>query len=121
MRGHEGRGIGLANKIKAYALQDLGLDTAEANAALGFPHDARDYAVAAQILKTLNLFDVRLLSNNPRKAAALTSFGVTVREEAPLVLPANPFNLAYLNAKRYKLGHRFPNLDDSLTILVGQG
>jgi 3,4-dihydroxy 2-butanone 4-phosphate synthase/GTP cyclohydrolase II len=121
IRGHEGRGIGLANKIRAYALQDLGLDTAEANAALGFPHDARDYAVAAQILKHLKLLDVRLLSNNPRKAAALASFGVTVREEAPLVLKANPFNLAYLNAKRHKLGHRLPHLDDSLTTLVGQG
>jgi len=121
LRGHEGRGIGLANKIRAYALQELGLDTAEANAALGFPHDAREYAVAAQILKRLGLFDVRLLSNNPRKASALTSFGVTVREEAPLVLAANPYNLAYLNAKRQKLGHRLPLLDGSLDALVGRG
>jgi 3,4-dihydroxy 2-butanone 4-phosphate synthase/GTP cyclohydrolase II len=120
VRGHEGRGIGLANKIRAYALQDIGLDTAEANAALGFPHDAREYAVAAQILKHLNLVDVRLLSNNPRKASALKSFGVIVREEAPLVLKANPFNLAYLNAKRYKLGHRLPEFDGSLDALVGQ-
>jgi 3,4-dihydroxy 2-butanone 4-phosphate synthase/GTP cyclohydrolase II len=121
VRGHEGRGIGLANKVRAYALQDLGLDTAEANAALGFPHDAREYAVAAQILKHLNLVEVRLLTNNPRKASALTSFGVTVREELPLVLQANPFNLGYLNTKRYKLGHRFPELDGSLDALVGQG
>ncbi len=120
LRGHEGRGIGLANKIRAYALQERGLDTAEANAALGFPDDAREYAVAAQILKRLGLTDVRLLSNNPRKASALTSFGVTVREEAPLVLPANPHNLAYLNAKRDKLGHRLPALDGSLDALVGQ-
>jgi len=121
LRGQEGRGIGLANKIRAYALQDIGLDTAEANAALGFPHDAREYAVAAQILKALNLFDVRLLSNNPRKASALKSFGVIVREETPLVLKANPFNRAYLNTKRYKLGHRLPELDASLDALVGQG
>ncbi len=118
VRGHEGRGIGLANKIRAYALQDIGLDTAEANAALGFPQDAREYAVAAQILKHLNLFDVRLLSNNPLKASALKSFGVTVREEAPLALEANPFNLAYLNAKRYKFGHRLPQLDGGLDALV---
>jgi 3,4-dihydroxy 2-butanone 4-phosphate synthase/GTP cyclohydrolase II len=121
MRGHEGRGIGLANKIRAYALQDLGLDTAEANAALGFPDDAREYAVAAQILKRLNLVDVRLMSNNPRKASALSSFGVTVREEVPLVLEANPHNFAYLNTKRYKLGHRLPHRDGGLDILVGRG
>ncbi len=121
IRGHEGRGIGLANKVRAYARQELGLDTAEANAALGFPHDAREYAVAAQILKHLNLVEIRLLTNNPRKASALTSFGVTVREEAPLVLKANPFNLAYLNTKRQKLGHRLPELDGSLDALVGQG
>jgi 3,4-dihydroxy 2-butanone 4-phosphate synthase/GTP cyclohydrolase II len=121
VRGHEGRGIGLANKIRAYALQELGLDTAEANAALGFPDDAREYAVAAQILKRLGLVDVRLLSNNPRKASALTSFGVAVREEVPLVLEANPYNLAYLNAKRQKLGHRLPQFDGNLDVLVGRG
>jgi len=121
VRGHEGRGIGLANKIRAYALQELGLDTAEANAALGFPDDAREYAVAAQILKRLGLVDVRLLSNNPRKASALTSFGVAVREEVPLVLEANPYNRAYLNAKRQKLGHRLPQFDGNLDVLVGRG
>jgi 3,4-dihydroxy 2-butanone 4-phosphate synthase/GTP cyclohydrolase II len=121
LRGHEGRGIGLANKIRAYALQDLGLDTAEANAALGFPHDSREYAVAAQILKRLGLRDVRLLSNNPRKRDALESFGVTVREELPLVIAANPHNVAYLEAKRDKLGHRFPEIDGGLRILAGRG
>jgi 3,4-dihydroxy 2-butanone 4-phosphate synthase/GTP cyclohydrolase II len=121
LRGHEGRGIGLANKIRAYALQDLGLDTAEANAALGFPEDSREYAVAAQILKRLGLKDVRLLSNNPRKGCALRSFGITVREELPLVIAANPHNLAYLEAKRDKLGHRFPQIDGGLSLLVGRG
>ena len=121
LRGHEGRGIGLANKIRAYALQDQGLDTAEANAALGFPEDSREYAVAAQILKRLGLFDVRLLTNNPRKASALASFGVRVREELPLVMGANAHNRAYLGAKRDKLGHRLPRDDDGLRRLVGRG
>jgi 3,4-dihydroxy 2-butanone 4-phosphate synthase/GTP cyclohydrolase II len=120
LRGHEGRGIGLANKIRAYALQDRGLDTAEANTALGFPEDSREYAVAAQILKRLGLVDVRLLSNNPRKACALKSFGVTVREELPLLLAANPHNLAYLTTKRDKLGHRLPKLEGGLSVLVGR-
>lgn len=120
LRGHEGRGIGLANKIRAYALQDKGLDTAQANTALGFPEDSREYAVAAQILKRLGLSDVRLLSNNPRKACALKSFGVTVREELPLLLAANPHNLAYLTTKRDKLGHRLPKLEAGLSVLVGQ-
>jgi 3,4-dihydroxy 2-butanone 4-phosphate synthase/GTP cyclohydrolase II len=118
LRGHEGRGIGLANKIRAYALQDLGLDTAEANTALGFAEDSREYAVAAQILKRLGLTDVRLFSNNPRKACALKSFGVTVREELPLELASNAHNLAYLTTKRDKLGHRLPRLDDALRVQV---
>jgi 3,4-dihydroxy 2-butanone 4-phosphate synthase/GTP cyclohydrolase II len=106
LQGHEGRGIGLANKIRAYALQDQGMDTVEANAALGLGEDLRDYAVAAQILRSLGLGKVRLLSNNPRKAAGLAAYGVEVMEEIPLVLPANPHNRDYLAAKRDKLGHR---------------
>ena len=106
LRGHEGRGLGLANKICAYALQDQGLDTVEANAALGFPADARDYGVAAQILNGLGIGDVRLLSNNPAKAAGLRAGGVTVSEELPLAPPVNPYNAAYLATKRDKLGHR---------------
>ena len=105
LRGHEGRGLGLANKIRAYALQDGGLDTVEANHALGFPDDPRDYGVAAQILKALGVGRVRLLSNNPRKAAGLRANGVAVSEELPLVVPSNPHNAAYLDAKRDKLGH----------------
>lgn len=106
LHGHEGRGLGLANKIRAYALQDQGLDTVEANIALGFADDLRDYAVAAQILKALGAGPARLLSNNPRKAANLRAYGALVAEEAPLVLPANRHNAAYLAAKRDKLGHR---------------
>jgi 3,4-dihydroxy 2-butanone 4-phosphate synthase/GTP cyclohydrolase II len=108
LRGHEGRGIGLANKIAAYALQDEGLDTAQANAALGFAPDPRDYAVAADILRVLGLDDVRLLSNNPAKAAALAAHGVRVREQIPLIIPANPHNAGYLATKRDKMGHRLP-------------
>ncbi|MBI1685751.1 3,4-dihydroxy-2-butanone-4-phosphate synthase [Caulobacter hibisci] len=106
LRGHEGRGIGLANKIAAYALQDQGLDTVEANHALGFPDDARDYGVAAAILRSLGASEVRLLSNNPRKAQALEGLGVTVRETLPLVAPPDPLSAAYLATKRAKLGHR---------------
>lgn len=105
LRGHEGRGLGLANKIRAYALQDGGLDTVEANHALGYPDDPRDYGVAAQMLKALGVTRVRLLSNNPRKAAGLRANGVAVSEELPLVTPSNPHNAAYLDAKRDKLGH----------------
>lgn len=119
VRGHEGRGIGLANKIRAYALQDQGLDTAEANAALGFAHDGRDYAVAAEILRRIGFDDVRLLSNNPRKAKALRAYGVRVRAELPLILEANPHNVAYLAAKRDKLGHRLPDTEISERILHG--
>jgi 3,4-dihydroxy 2-butanone 4-phosphate synthase/GTP cyclohydrolase II len=106
MTGHEGRGIGLANKIRAYALQDRGLDTVEANAALGFGEDMREYGIAAQILKALGMRSIRLLSNNPRKAAALRRYDITVVEEVPLRLPVTAHNAAYLAAKRDKLGHR---------------
>jgi 3,4-dihydroxy 2-butanone 4-phosphate synthase/GTP cyclohydrolase II len=106
VRGHEGRGIGLANKIAAYALQDRGLDTVEANHALGFADDARDYAAAADILRSLGADKVRLLSNNPRKVTALEDLGITVREILPLVAPPDPHRADYLATKRAKLGHR---------------
>jgi 3,4-dihydroxy 2-butanone 4-phosphate synthase/GTP cyclohydrolase II len=112
LRGHEGRGLGLANKIRAYALQDDGLDTVEANHALGFAADPRDYGAAAQILKTLGLSRVRLLSNNPRKAAGLGAFGVEVTEEIPIVIAPNRHNSAYLATKRDKLGHRLAADED---------
>jgi len=107
LHGHEGRGVGLANKIRAYALQDQGLDTVEANQALGFADDLRDYATAAQILKALGAGPVRLLSNNPRKAESLRGYGVEVAEELALIMPASAHNIGYLAAKRDKLGHRF--------------
>ncbi len=113
LRGHEGRGIGLANKIAAYALQDQGLDTTEANAALGFPPDTRDYGEAADILRALGLDDIRLLTNNPLKGASLRRHGVQVREDVSLVLPSNPHNAGYMATKRDKMGHRLPGEADA--------
>ncbi len=106
----EGRGIGLAQKIKAYALQEQGMDTVEANHALGFKADMRDYGVGIQILKDLGLTEVRLLTNNPKKAEAfnLRGFDLRVVDQVPLVSDSNPHNAAYLATKREKLGHRLP-------------
>lgn len=108
LRGQEGRGIGLANKIRAYGLQDRGHDTVEANTALGFPADARDYAIAGQILRALGVERLRLLSNNPDKALSLEKFGIPVVERVPLEIMANPHNWRYLATKRDKFGHTFP-------------
>ncbi len=101
----EGRGIGLHNKVRAYALQDLGLDTVEANERLGFPPDLRDYGIGAQILADLGLKDIRLLTNNLRKVVGLQGHGLNVVERVPLVVPANPRNERYLATKREKMGH----------------
>lgn len=109
VRGHEGRGIGLANKIAAYALQDQGLDTHEANTVLGFRPDARDYTVAAQMLRSLGVDDILLLTNNPLKAAALRGCGLRIRRQVPLVPEANAHNARYLATKRDKMGHRLPD------------
>ena len=104
----EGRGIGLANKISAYALQEQGLDTVEANLALGFPEDARDYRVAAEMLLDLGVWRVRLLTNNPAKIEGLEHYGVEVVERIPLSMSANPSNLGYLRTKKEKMGHLYP-------------
>jgi len=101
----EGRGIGLANKIRAYHLQDEGLDTVEANERLGFKADQRDYGIGAQILRELGVRSMRLLSNNPRKLVALEGYGLSVTEWLPLEIPATPSSLRYLTTKRNKLGH----------------
>jgi 3,4-dihydroxy 2-butanone 4-phosphate synthase / GTP cyclohydrolase II len=108
MRGHEGRGIGLSNKMRAYALQDKGLDTVQANRALGLPEDARDFAHAAQILRMLGHGAVRLLTNNPEKAASLQRHKMTVSQIEPLVIPPNPFNARYLDTKALKFDHTLP-------------
>lgn len=101
----EGRGIGLANKIRAYALQDRGLDTVDANLALGLPVDRRDYAAAAHVLRSLGLRRVRLLTNNPLKSAALEKYDIQVTERVPLAVPPNPVNHHYLRTKADRMGH----------------
>ncbi|MGW0227055.1 bifunctional 3,4-dihydroxy-2-butanone-4-phosphate synthase/GTP cyclohydrolase II [Actinopolymorpha singaporensis] len=108
LRGHEGRGIGLLAKLSAYALQDTGHDTVEANLALGLPVDARDYWIGAQILADLGVGRMRLLTNNPAKRAGLEAYGLTVTATTPLTIPPNGDNAHYLATKRDRLGHTLP-------------
>nr|WP_256127036.1 3,4-dihydroxy-2-butanone-4-phosphate synthase [Ameyamaea chiangmaiensis] len=110
LRGHEGRGIGLANKIRAYALQDDGADTVDANRHLGFADDAREWSVAVAILRTLGVRTLDLLTNNPAKRDALTAHGLEVRRRVPIQTPPNPFNRAYLATKSARMGHALPAL-----------
>jgi 3,4-dihydroxy 2-butanone 4-phosphate synthase/GTP cyclohydrolase II len=105
MRGHEGRGIGLINKLRAYSLQERGLDTVDANLALGLPADARDYAAAAGILADLGIDKVRLLTNNTDKVAQLREFGLDIVEQVPLLVGVGPNNHQYLATKRDRMGH----------------
>jgi 3,4-dihydroxy 2-butanone 4-phosphate synthase/GTP cyclohydrolase II len=102
----EGRGIGLANKIRAYELQDQGFDTVEANERLGFKPDQRDYGIGVQILKDLGVKSMRLLSNNPRKLVGLEGYGLSVSEWLPLEIPASEHTRRYLTTKKLKLGHK---------------
>jgi len=108
LRGQEGRGIGLLNKLKAYALQEEGLDTVDANLALGFPSEAREYGAAVAILKDLGITSVRLLSNNPAKRNFLEEAGIAVTETVPLIVGLADQNLGYLEAKRARMGHEIP-------------
>lgn len=107
LRGHEGRGIGLINKLRAYKLQEDGLDTLDANLALGLPADARDYLAATSILHDLGVTSIRLLTNNPEKVRQIEEYGVRVTERVPLVVGVGAFNETYLETKRDRMGHEF--------------
>jgi 3,4-dihydroxy 2-butanone 4-phosphate synthase/GTP cyclohydrolase II len=118
----EGRGIGLVNKLKAYGLQDGGLDTVEANERLGFPADLRNYGVGAQILSDLGVHRLRLITNNPRKIAGLGGYGLQVEDRIPLVMDAGTHNAEYLRVKRTKLGHLMEESAHGVTaVLAWQG
>jgi len=110
IRTHEGRGIGLGNKIRAYALQDQGADTVSANHELGFKADMRDYTIAAQILKNLGVKKINLLTNNPQKVAGLENLGIEILERIPIEVDGNPHNTSYLFTKKNKLGHNLEKL-----------
>ncbi|RKS77800.1 3,4-dihydroxy 2-butanone 4-phosphate synthase/GTP cyclohydrolase II [Motilibacter peucedani] len=112
LRGHEGRGIGLVDKLRAYALQDSGADTVEANLALGLPADARDYGSGAQVLADLGVRTMRLLTNNPTKRAGLEGYGLQITGTVPLAVAATSDNLRYLQTKRDRMGHTLPDLPE---------
>ena len=110
LRGHEGRGIGIAAKLRAYQLQDRGLDTVDANLALGLPVDRRDYAAGVAILRVTG---VRLLTNNPDKVRALARYGIHVTSRVPLVITPNDESLRYLQTKRSRMGHLLDGIDET--------
>jgi 3,4-dihydroxy 2-butanone 4-phosphate synthase / GTP cyclohydrolase II len=114
MRGHEGRGIGLAHKLRAYELQDGGRDTVDANLDLGLPADAREYGTGAQILADLGVKSMRLMTNNPTKLAGLTGHGLHVVERVPMPVRPHPENIRYLRTKRDRMGHALPHLGDDM-------
>ncbi len=103
---HEGRGIGLFKKIQAYALQDQGLDTVEANIEVGAPIDSRDYELSARVLHELGMTEIKLLSNNPAKEQALKALGIRVAERVPIIVPPNRYNKRYLETKRLRMAHK---------------
>ena len=105
LRGHEGRGIGLMHKLRAYALQDIGRDTVDANQELGLPIDARDYAIGAQILRDFGISKIRLMTNNPSKYDGISDFGLEITERVPLIAPLHRENTGYLHAKQARMGH----------------
>lgn len=115
LKGHEGRGIGLVAKLQAMRLQEEGLDTVEANVALGLPVDARNFDVAADILGDLGVPSIRLLSNNPQKVESLRAKGIRISERVPLLIEPGPENFGYLSTKRERLGHHLPHLPSAAT------
>ena len=127
VRGHEGRGIGLAEKLRAYALQDRGLDTIDANLALGQPIDGRDYAAPAAVFAALGVHSVELLTNNPHKVEGLRHHGVDVVGRRPVVAPPRVENLGYLETKRQVMGHLLPapplepDVEEALVVAVDHG
>src|SRR5690606_16743519 len=114
----EGRGIGLVNKIRAYNLQDEGLDTHEANVHLGFDPDPREYGIGAQILKDLGITTMRLITNNPVKRKGLQGYGLEITDRIPIVIPSNPHNQRYLQTKREKFGHLLDDAPQTITAVV---
>jgi 3,4-dihydroxy 2-butanone 4-phosphate synthase/GTP cyclohydrolase II len=114
LRGHEGRGIGIGHKLQAYALQEQGHDTVDANLKLGMPVDSREYGIGAQILVDLGITTMRTLTNNPAKRGGLEGFGLRITERVPLMTEPNPENIAYLRTKRERMGHLLEGLDDVL-------
>jgi 3,4-dihydroxy 2-butanone 4-phosphate synthase / GTP cyclohydrolase II len=120
LRGHEGRGVGLLSKLRAYELQDAGADTVDANLVLGLPADAREYSAGAQMLADLGVRSVRLLTNNPAKVSGLTDCGVDVTVRIALPAAVTPYNLRYLTTKRDKLGHQIQGLNNSERAVVSQ-
>lgn len=121
MRGHEGRGIGLLHKLRAYELQDRGADTVDANTELGLPADAREYGTGAQILHDLGVRSMRLLTNNPTKRAGLTGYGLEITDRVPLPLRVTPENLRYLRTKRDRMGHELAGLERFEEAPAGDG
>ncbi|MFJ2499981.1 MULTISPECIES: bifunctional 3,4-dihydroxy-2-butanone-4-phosphate synthase/GTP cyclohydrolase II [unclassified Streptomyces] len=119
LRGHEGRGIGLLSKLRAYELQERGIDTLDANLELGLPADARDYAAGAQILRDLGVHSLRLMTNNPDKTAALLRHGLAVTGREPMPVQAGEHNLRYLRTKRDRMGHDLPWLDAATASTCG--
>ena len=112
LRGHEGRGIGIGHKIRAYGLQDEGADTVDANVALGLPVDSREYGIGAQILNDLGITTMRLITNNPTKYGGLEGFGLGIVERVPSVIAPNPENIDYLRTKRERMGHLLEGLEE---------
>jgi 3,4-dihydroxy 2-butanone 4-phosphate synthase/GTP cyclohydrolase II len=112
LRGHEGRGIGIGHKIRAYELQDEGHDTVDANVALGLPVDSREYGIGAQMLVDLGITSMRVITNNPAKYTGLDGFGLEITERVPSITAPNPENVRYLKTKVEKMGHLLDGLDD---------
>jgi 3,4-dihydroxy 2-butanone 4-phosphate synthase/GTP cyclohydrolase II len=114
LRGHEGRGIGIGHKIRAYSLQDQGRDTVDANLELGLPIDSREYGIGAQMLVDLGITTMRFMTNNPGKYGGIEGFGLEITERVPLESVPNPENIHYLRTKRERMGHLLEGLDDVL-------